>query len=434
VKRVLIITYYWPPSGGPGVQRVLYFVKYLRQFGWEPVVFTVEDGEYPILDSSLEKEIPEGIETIKRKIWEPYKLYKVLQGRKKHDRLSPALIKSKSDQGFKQKLSVWIRGNFFIPDARKYWIKPSIKYLTRYLTDHPVDAIISSSPPQSGHLIALGIHQILNIPWLADFRDPWTGISYFGDLQLSKFAENKHRSLEKEVLQSATEVVTIGNVLAQYFEEIGERSVKVVRNGFDHHQTLPEVDRQTETIDIVYAGSLTGNRNPVNFWKLIKQLSSETENNIRVKMIGNIDPFIMKYTEDLGLKDIVSFSGYIPHAEVFKLYASADILLMISIPNEPFVLTGKLYEYLFAQKPILSIGTKGDEIESILKLTNAGLNADFSDYDTLKSNLITIIKSIKENKTDEFVTDSNVLKQFSREHITGQLAYLLETMVTEKER
>src|SRR5687768_13552946 len=186
-KKVLIITYYWPPSGGSGVQRWLKFVKYLRDYGWEPIVYTPSNPESPVNDDSLAKDIPSGITILKTEIREPYGLYKKFIGRKKDEKISAAFLTEKKKPKLAERIAVWIRGNFFIPDARKWWIGPSVSFLSDYLSKNKEDAIVSTGPPHSMHLIALGLKNLpapkeslrtgkagkLNIKWLADFRDPW---------------------------------------------------------------------------------------------------------------------------------------------------------------------------------------------------------------------------------------------------------------------
>ena len=200
MKRVLIISYYWPPSGGAGVQRWLKFVKYLRSFGWEPVVYTPENPEFPETDLSLAKDIPPGLEVIKQPIWEPYDTYKKLLGQKKEDKINAAFLSEKKKNSMLENFSVWVRGNFFIPDARKFWIRPSVKFLLNYLETNPVKAVISTGPPHSMHLIAMALAKKIKLPWLADFRDPWTNIDFYKDLRLSARADARHKKLEKKVL------------------------------------------------------------------------------------------------------------------------------------------------------------------------------------------------------------------------------------------
>ena len=233
MKRVLIISYYWPPSGGAGVQRWLKFSKYLRDFGWEPVIYTPENPEYPEIDESLFKDIPIGTEVIKRPIWEPYNAYRRFTGQKKEEKIQAGFLSVKKKNHILEIISVWIRGNLFIPDARVFWIKPSIRFLLKHLATHPVDAIVSTGPPHSMHLIGLGIRKKLNIPWLADFRDPWTTIDFYHQLHLTRQADKKHHRLEKAVLSGADHVTIISWNCALDLNGILPRKYDVITNGFD---------------------------------------------------------------------------------------------------------------------------------------------------------------------------------------------------------
>ena len=220
MKRVLIITYYWPPSGGSGVQRWLKMSKYLPDYDWQPVIYTTENAEYPIIDPSLEKDVPTDMEVIRRPIHEPYNFYKKFLGIKKEETVKMGFIHEKEKKkGWKVNFSLWIRGNLFIPDARCGWVKPSVKYLKEYLKEHPVDAIISTGPPHSMHLIAMKLKEELGIPWIADFRDPWTEIDYYNDLHLTRCADRKHHRLEREVLTNliADIVAKKGNNYRQFY-------------------------------------------------------------------------------------------------------------------------------------------------------------------------------------------------------------------------
>ena len=178
MKRVLIITYYWPPAGGSAVYRWLKFTKYLREFGWEPVIYTAENGEYTELDPDNVKDIPSGVTVLKQPIWEPYNFYKRFIGQKKTEKINVGFLTEKKKPALAERISVWVRGNFFIPDARCFWVKPSVKYLSAWLAKNPVDMVISSGPPHSMHLIAMKLKKQFNLPWIADFRDPWTNIDF----------------------------------------------------------------------------------------------------------------------------------------------------------------------------------------------------------------------------------------------------------------
>jgi len=207
VKRVLIITYYWPPSGGAGVQRWLKFSKYLPENGWIPVVYTPENPEYPAIDENLVSEIHPDVEVLKSSIWEPYALYKKFTSRKKDAKLGSGFTSEKDKISKAEKVSRWVRGNWFIPDARKFWIKPSVRFLDTYLKENSIDAIISTGPPHSMHLIALGIkRKYPKIKWIADFRDPWTNIDFVEELRLSKRSMKKHENQELAVLKGSKSV------------------------------------------------------------------------------------------------------------------------------------------------------------------------------------------------------------------------------------
>ena len=226
MKKALIISYYWPPSGGAGVQRWLKFVKYLRDFGWEPVVFCPENPEYPETDTSLFKDVPPGLEVLKLPIWEPYQAYKKLLGQKKEDKINAAFLSETKKNKTLEAISIWIRGNFFIPDARKFWISPAVKFLRRYLEKHSADVIISTGPPHSTHLIAMALATGSGIPWLADFRDPWTNIDFYKFLKLSSWADHRHHKLEMEVLQKANAV----SVIRSEERRVGKECLRLCRS------------------------------------------------------------------------------------------------------------------------------------------------------------------------------------------------------------
>lgn len=425
-KRALIITYYWPPSGGSGVQRTLYFVKYLRQYGWEPIVYTVENGEFPVIDETLLKEIPNDIEVLKTPIWEPYQLYKKFTGQKKEQRLKPAIVTEKQNRQAAHKISTWIRGNFFIPDARKFWISPSIKFLKDYLSSNPVDLIFSSSPPQSVHLIALALKKSLQIPWVADFRDPWTKISYYDDLMLTRWADRKHKQLEKEVMQTADCMVTVSDSCKVDFQSIEDRDIQVITNGYEDSFPLPDIIPDKKYFTLSYTGTLSRDRNPEVIWQGLKELVDKNPTlkaKVRLRFIGHVDQSIFDSLDQLGLTDNYEKIGYVPHAKVFDYLMSSDVLLLIGIPHDKGVLTGKLFEYLYTQKPILSIGPKGGDIEKILDQSQAGSCVDFEEKRLFQQVFLNLFDNTTHTSTSK--NPSNI-SAFSRKNLTRQLATLFD--------
>ena len=431
MKRVLIITYYWPPSGGSGVQRWLKMSKYLPENGWQPVIYTTEGAEYPIVDPSLEKDVAPETEVIRRPIFEPYAFYKKFLGMKKEETVKMGFIQEKEKKkGWKENLSLWIRGNLFIPDARRWWVKPSVKYLKNYLKDHPVDAIISTGPPHSMHLIAMKLKEALRIPWVADFRDPWTEIDYYNDLRLTRCSDRKHHRLEREVLSKADKVVTVAPDGARRLGKIGNRNVRVVYNGFDRDDDAQTPISLPESFTITYLGVLSKIQNPKNLWQVLGELIKEDEKfnkDLKINIIGQIDNSVSQSIEEQGLSQHVTYSPYIPHDQVSAVHRSSTLLLLLLMPDsEPRakgLLTGKLFEYLAAGRPILCIGPEDGDAARILKETQAGVTVRFEDRERMKETIKELYHKYLENGLPD---NSNAeIERYSRRELTKQYAKIL---------
>ncbi|MCP4522137.1 MAG: glycosyltransferase family 4 protein [Cytophagales bacterium] len=435
MKKVLIITYYWPPAGGPGVQRVLKFAKFLQQFGWEPIIYTVENGEYPIEDESLLHEIPKGITVIKKEIWEPFTAYKKIVGIKSKDKINPGFLNTKKKKSFAEKLSIWVRGNIFIPDARKFWIKPSVKFLNKYLEENKVDAIFSSGPPHSLHLIASEIQHKFKLPWIADFRDPWTNIDYYKELNLSSWADKKHHELEKKVLKQANKVLVVGNTMKEEFEEMGADNIEVITNGFDPSD-FPTNDTSIkhQEFRIVHLGMMNKARNHRFFWETLQELCNENEafkKALNVQLVGKCDLSVEEIVNELSLQKQVTFVPYVNHNEVFGIEQQAS-LLYLSINNSPNakgVITGKIFEYLGAKRPILCIGPKDGDAAHIVNGAKAGYVIDFDDKKALKE---TLIKTFKYFQNGNLEVAGEGIEQYSREGLTKTLTNLLTEITSTK--
>jgi glycosyltransferase involved in cell wall biosynthesis len=427
-KTVLIITYYWPPSGGAGVQRWLKTVKYLREYGWEPIVYTPENPEAPATDNSLLKDIPDGVKVLKQPIWEPYSFYKKFLGLKKDEKINAGFLTEKKKPGLAEKIAVWIRGNFFIPDARKYWVKPSVEYLATYLRSHPVDAVVSTGPPHSMHLIALGLKQKTGIPWLADFRDPWTNIDFYDKLMLTKSADRKHRELEKTVLQNADIVTSIGKQMADEFLQLGAKRVEVVANGFDEADfVFPNIELD-KTFSISHVGSLNKDRNSEIFWSAVKELCDELpdfKEKLQLKLVGKTDHAVLESLGKYGLQQYLERTEYLPHDEVLKKSMSTQVLLLLlnNTPNAKGIMTGKFYEYLAAKRPIICIGPEDGEAAKTLEETGAGKVAGFDDKQKMKAILKVYFEKYQQYNLK---VESAAIDNYSRRKLTGRFAELLE--------
>jgi len=425
MKKVLIITYYWPPAGGPGVQRWLKFVKYLREFQIEPIVYIPENPQYPILDESLVNEMPEGISVLKKKIFEPYFLAKLFS-KKQTSTISSGIIADSKKQNPLQKLFLYIRGNFFIPDARKFWVKPSIEFLSDYIAKHSIDTVITTGPPHSLHLIGLGLKQRHNLNWIADFRDPWTQIGYHKKLRLSKRSREKHLELEKKVLSEANHIITTSFTTKAEFEKKTSQPITVITNGYD-------VLNQSEvTLDphftLSHIGSLLSGRDPENLWQVLGELVSENQNfaqDFKLKLVGAVSDEVVLSIKKFGLKNHLEVCGYVSHGDALKIQRSAQILLLIEINSEETkgIIPGKLFEYMAAKRPILAVGPSEWDVVRILKETNAGNCFNYDELENLKAQIMRYYELFKQNKLK---SESENIEKYSRKNLTGKLAQLLK--------
>ena len=430
MKRVLIITYYWPPSGGAGVQRWLKFAKYLRDFGWEPVIYTPENPEYPEADESLFKDIPSGIEVIKKPIWEPYNAYKRFIGQKKEEKIQAGFLSVKKKNPLIENISVWIRGNLFIPDARKFWIKPSIRFLLKYLAEYPVDAMVSTGPPHSMHLIALELKNKLNIPWLADFRDPWTGIDFYHQLRLTNQADKKHHRLEKEVLSKADRVTIVSWNWALDFNQLFPRHYDVITNGYDPDDFIIPDQKVAKTFELTHIGSLNKDRNPELLWKVLAEICSENasfRDDLKLRFIGKCDVSLFQCLEKYQLLSLTEKIEYMPHEEVLKESAGSQVLLLLlnNTPNVMGIVPGKIFEYLATRRPVFCIGqTEGDSAR-IIREARAGITCNFDDKTSMKNALLELYGRYKQGSLQN---QEGEIDSFSRKDLTEKISSLLNEL------
>ena len=418
--KVLIITYYWPPAGGSGVQRWLKFVKYLQEFGIEPVVYTVENARYLKQDTSLLNEVPKNTTILRHPIWEPTKL---LFWKKK----------KQQDKGIsnisKGGLLSFIRGNFFIPDPKVFWVKPSVNYLQNYLEHTTIDAIISTGPPHSMHLIAKKIHQKNDVKWVADFRDPWSDLYYNEDFKQLGFAKKKSRKLEEEVLKNADCILTVSATLKQEFLQTAKR-VEVLTNGFDD-EFLDSNDTALDSkFSISYIGLLPKQSNPKLLFKVLKALCDEDaafKNDLELNFVGDISAEIKVAIEANTLAGNTNFVGYISHQKAIAYQNKSQVLLLLipNVKNNKGILTGKLFEYLKAKRPILAIGPEEGDLATILKETSAGVIVGFDAEEKLKLQLLTLYKKYKEENLE--ISTANIEK-YHRKELTKKLAFILKSL------
>jgi len=427
MKKVLIITYYWPPSGGSGVQRWLKFVKYFNEFGIEPIIYTVDNPDYAIKDKSLQSDIPEGTVVLKQPIWEPYNMAKFLSKKKNNAASTGFLTKRKSVGG---KITNYIRANYFIPDARMFWVKPSVKFLKKYLASNKVDAIVSSGPPHSLHLIALQLKKDLNLPWLSDFRDPWTDIDYLHQLPLTEKSKRKHSKLEKEVLNHSDAVVVVGETMRQNYLDENENTL-VITNGYDQgpFDSHSDVKRDIE-FSITHIGLMNEDRNPTVLWKVLSNLckaDKDFSDALRIRLIGKVSELVLAEIEEFGLSKNFELVEYLPHEEVLKYQRKSQVLLLAvnNVDSAKGIITGKIFEYLISKRPIIAIAPIDGDLAEIIKETKSGDVIDFEDKTILE---VVIKKLYTKYKDGNLEINSQNVSQFHRKQLTEKMAQVLKSI------
>lgn len=442
MKRVLIVTYYWPPSGGSGVQRWVKFVKYLPMVGWQPVVYTPENPELTTIDKTLAAEIPPETEVVKSHIFEPYGIYRKLMGSGSSTDLK-TLTASDTGKGevnpingqkksWKQRLSLFIRGNLFIPDPRVMWVRPSVRFLKRYLEEHPVDAIVTTGPPQSMHLIGLRLSKETGLPWVADFRDPWTKMFYFKHLGLTPWAEKKHRRLEQSVLDGATRVIAVSPLVQDEFKAMTKTPVELITNGYDEEDFEKDVELD-ENFNITHTGLFASDGNPETLWKILARKCEEDEEfrkSLRIRLVGKTDKEITDSIEAAGLGGNLKDFGYQSHETAVREQLNASILIL-PLRKEPeyrAVLPGKLFEYLASHRPILGIGQTDGVMAHVVEETGSGVVCDWDDEEKIRS---WIDSCWEKFKNDDLKDNTSDISRFTRRNLTERLAELLN-QITEK--
>ncbi|MFD0975480.1 glycosyltransferase family 4 protein [Salinimicrobium gaetbulicola] len=427
MKKVLIVTYYWPPAGGPGVQRWLKFVKYLRGYEIDPIVYIPENGHYPLKDSSLTHEIPQDITVLKKPIFEPYNFAGFIS-KKNTLKISSGIIPEEQNQGFLQKLMLFIRGNLFIPDARKFWVKPSVKFLSSYIREYNIDTVITTGPPHSLHLIGLGLKRKIDCNWIADFRDPWTQIGYHKKLKLLSFAKKKHERLEREVLQTADELITTSFTTRDEFQKITSKPISVITNGYDYEKV--DATPLDQKFSLSHIGSLLSGRNPKNLWNALAELISENPdfaNDFQLKLIGAVGDPVLESIKKAGLQDHLVLKGYVSHTEALQLQRSSQVLLLIEIDSEDTrgIIPGKLFEYMVSNRLILAVGPEKADIEKLISETNTGKFFLYSQKEEIKN---FIFERYKEFKSGTLQSHPIGLQKYSRKALTGELAELIKNL------
>lgn len=421
MKKVLVISYYFPPAGGPGVQRWLKFVKYLRDFGVEPVLYVPQGAAYPVTDDSLAAEIPPQTTVYRGRIVEPSAWFS--SGKK----ISAGFIDSST--GKKSRLarwSTWIRANLFIPDARMLWIRPSVRRLKKILRQENIDTVISTGPPHTTHMIALRLKQsIPSLCWIADFRDPWTKIDYFHHLPLTRWARRRHLQLENRVLETADRVIAVTRSMAEDYRPRVKGGLHVITNGYDTADAPEGAIPADEKFTLCHIGSLNADRNPRELWEVLAELAAENaafRDDLSIRLTGNVSPAVLESLRENGLGDRVEHTPYARHSEVIERQHAARVLLLIMnrTPDGALYIAGKLFEYLAARRPILLTGFAHSDAADIVRECNAGYALDFGDKQGLRKAIVDLYAAYK--KGTDISARQAAPEKYSRRALTERLA------------
>ena len=428
MKKVLIITYYWPPAGGPGVQRVLKFAKYLPQFGWQPIVLTVKDGEFIARDESLSEDIPKNVKVFKTSSIEPNTIYKRFVGMDQNAILPDAVLTQK-DVSWKKKIANWIRMNLFIPDAKIGWKPFAVSEGKQIIKEEKPDIIFSTSPPPTVHLIAQKLSRLSNIPWVADFRDPWTNIHYYKNQSMTRLTSGLDKKLESEVLRQANRVTVVNK---GFFDKTDEFTEHIISNGFDSDDLTPgEVPVGNKKFTIRYVGSFKIRQYVDSFFRILKEISGSTDRDVvKFEIIGNLDPLVKKEIVKLNLKIEFNFTGYMEHKKALALSGSSDLLCLFIGKSDVSanLLSGKVFEYLMVKKPILAYGPVGGAADRLLSSTGSGKLFDYQDQAGAKDFIFNLQKNWKENKSYLKFNEDEITK-YERKALTWSLVNHFEELV-----
>ena len=422
MHKLLLITYYWPPAGGPGVQRWLQMLKHLPEHGFEISVWVPENPFYPIEDAQLVQDIPENIEVLKSPIREPGQFLRWVAPRKTK-RISAGILQEKK-VGWTERVLLSIRGNLFIPDARIGWVKPSVQKLVPLIQEKNFQTVITSGPPHSLHLIGQELKKSCSIKWVADFRDPWTSIGYHKKLGLGRRASRRHQELEKKVLQSADQILVTSPGTKKEFQTLSTQPIEVLTNGYE---SLMKKGRLDSDFTLSHIGSLLSARNPKALWQALSELKTEDSffaEKFRLQLAGTVSEEVIQTIRDSGLEENLLLLGYIPHAEVRQLQAQSQVLLLLEI-NQAYttsILPGKLFEYMASLRPILAVGPKGWDAQAILEESQTGRFFGYDQKEAIKAQLKDWFARYQSNTLN---VKGIGIEAYSRKNLSAQLASIL---------
>ena len=437
MKKVLVISYYFPPSGGPGVQRVLKFIRHLPKFGWEPIVLTVtEQADFIIRDDSLMSEIPGNLNLKRTAIFEPYSFYRKLTGKGESAELD--LNALNVSQGGKQKLgeriSLFLREWLFIPDARVGWLPFAFFAGLAIIRKHKPLIIFSSGPPNTVHLIAYLLKKITNTPWVADFRDPW--FKYLVPERKYFLPRKIDHWMARQVVTCCDQIVTVckgvRRELEHDFRDWVTDKIEIITNGYsrENFYRIQTNDNLKTEFRLVYVGSIFVKYDMSSLITAINALWDEQNNftnYFKFIICGRVDQNVRQAFEESKFASAIEYLGYRNYIEALEIMQSATVLLLYIMDSErgKNIPTSKLYEYLGAGKPILALSPKDSDAAEIINDVKAGIIASPANTEAIKSALAILFNDWQKDELIQ-AANSNKREKYEMKALTRRLADIFQ--------
>ena len=430
MKKVLFVTYFWPPSGKASLHWPLFIIKHLPKSGWQPLVLTVKEDTFSGKDESLLKEIDPNLVVKKTNSFEPFTLYKKFIGKKKDEQLVASETISKTNKSLTHRISIWIRMNLFIPDARAGWYYPGVKGGSELFHHEKIDAIVSIGPPHTSLLIGMRLSKKFNVPHIPVFIDPWVDIVYYKNFKRSKPTLAIDNYLERKVLLNSKAAVFVTNTMKEDYVkkyEFLKNKSHVLYWGYNeenfesllHGSLTNEGQAQTSSQEdfqevLVHAGNIFDFQNTPHFWERVKK-EIENGRKLKIKFIGTVGPGIKQTIEKNGLTLFTEYLGFLTYEKMLEELSNATYLLVCA--TEPRHVPGKLFEYLRTGKPIIAFGNDNNEVRKILEGANAGM---MFNYDEDAGEFF--------RSASRFKTNLLTVKYFDRENIALSLSKILNSI------
>ena len=438
MKRALLISYYFPPSGGPGVQRVLKFVKYLPEFGWQPTVLTLkpEHAAYPDLDPTLAGEIPVSVRVVRTRSWDPYAVYARFQGKAKDETVGVGFVKEGAAESGRQRLARWVRANVFLPDARVGWVPFARRAAKKLMQEDAFDAMLTSGPPHSTHLVGRSLKRRFGLPWIVDMRDPWTDISYYQDLPHTAPARRFDAALERSVLAQADAVISVSDGVGRGLHTKAMiHHYETIPNGYDPAD-IPDgaaLPRSKDRFVLAHVGTLSGQQHAPGLVQALARLADadpDWRTRLEVRFVGHVDGAVLAAFRDAGLGEAVAVLPYVPHADAIAHMRTADLLMVAvqRVEHNEGVTPAKMFEYLSLGIPVLGLAPPDGDLGRILRETAGGSTFDHEDADGITAFIAQQAARVARGEPAPRPNDA-ALHAYDRRVLTGRLAALFDRLV-----